>query len=97
MAGKIALGILGLVLFGAFCFAAGYFRQREELLTFKVARVVPEGDTEGVTLNGMTAPFTVLVHEQRPVKVILPGELGQLGEEIALPDPRQNSESTTFP
>ena len=106
MAGKIALGILGsflLVGFGyALCrehYKAEIEKQKEQckVLPFKVARVVHEGDSEAVTATGMTAPFTVLIYESRPVKMTLPGDLGQLGEEIFLPDPRQSSASTTVP
>lgn len=97
MAGKIALGFIAAVLLVGSGFAAGYFRQRNAMLPFKVVRVAREGDSEAVTIDGRSAPFTVLVHESRPIKQTLPGELGQLGEEIFLPDPRYSSESTIFP
>jgi len=97
MAGKISLIVIAGFLLCGFGYAAGKLETRNSMLCFKVARVVHEGDSEAVTATGMTAPFTVLVHEARPVKITLPGDIGQLGEEIFLPDPRQNSESTMIP
>ena len=97
MAGKIALCVIVCFVLCGFGYAAGKLEQRDNMLCFKVARVVRKGDTDAVTATGMSAPFTVLVHETRPVKITLAGDIGQLGEEIYLPDPRHNSASTTAP
>ena len=97
MAGKIALLIIVGFLLCGFGYSAGKLETRSAMLCFKVARVVHEGDNDAVTATGMTAPFTVLVHETRPVKITLPGDIGRLGEEIFLPDPRQSSASTISP
>jgi hypothetical protein len=93
MSGRILLVIVMVLTAGFIGYAAGRIETREPMLRFKVARVAYE---DAFTLSGTKAPFTVLTHEVR-VNMTLPGDLGQPGDELFLPDPRYSSASTTCP
>ena len=96
MAGRIALGIVAAILLVCFGYAAGKFEQRDAMIPFKVVQVAKGIDPERVAISGMKTPFTVLVHETR-INATLPGQLGQIGDIVYLPDPRYNSSSTIGP
>jgi hypothetical protein len=96
MAGKIALGLTAAVLLVFFGYAAGNLEQRDAMIPFKVVQVAKKLEPERVSISGLKTPFTVLVHETR-INTTLPGEFGQIGDIVYLPDPRQSSESTVVP
>lgn len=96
MAGRIALGIVAAVLLVFFGYAAGKFEQRDAMIPFKVVQVAKEIEPERVSISGLKTPFTVLVHETR-INTTLPGEFGQIGDIVYLPDPRHSSSSTIGP
>lgn len=101
MAGKLSLSIIVAVALFLFGYKVCELKTQQELektapkLPFKIARVVNDGDTRAA--SGMKPPFTVLVYEGPYVQQILPGELGPIGKEFYLPDPRHSSESTIVP
>lgn len=99
MAGKISLAIIVIVATFGFGYQVRVLKElesRERMLQFRVAQVVLEG-SEQETITGMRPPYTVLVHSGPYVQQALPGQLGNLGDEIYLPDPRYSSESTSSP
>lgn len=96
MAGKISLVTLLVLASGFFGAAAVKMQQKNTMIPFRVARVVPETDSEAISIHGLKPPFTVLVYEDH-AQQILPGEIGRLGDQIYLPDPRQSSASTKLP
>lgn len=96
MAGKISLVTLLALASGLFGYAVRETQHKNTMLPFRVARVVSENDSEAISINGLKPPFTVLVYEDH-AQQILPGEIGRLGDQIFLPDPRHNSASTKLP
>jgi len=42
---------------------------------------------EAVTMDGMNAPFTVLVYEGKTIQRTVPGVIGRLGDEIWMTPP----------
>lgn len=96
MAGRVSICVVAALLLCAFGYAVGKLEARKYLLPFKIVQVARDNDPERIALSGMKPPFTVLVHETR-VNMNLPGEFGQPGDEVWLPDPRYSSSSTSEP
>lgn len=96
MAGKISLVTLLALASGLFGYAVRETQHKNIMLPFRVARVVLESDSEAISIDGLKPPFTVLVYEDH-AQQILPGEIGRLGDQIFLPDPRHSSPSTNCP
>jgi hypothetical protein len=88
MAGKIALGVLVSFLLVGFGYALHREQSRQIELPFRVKRVVSSDDHEAITIDGMHPPFTVLVYEGPTIQRTVPGEIGQLGDEIWMTPPR---------
>lgn len=87
MAGKIALGFMAAFLLVGFGYALHREQERQTELPFRVKRVVSQRDHEAITIDGMNPPFTVLVHEGKTIQRTVPGEIGQLGDEIWMAPP----------
>lgn len=83
MAGRIALGLA----VGVLLFLLGYASHQEQIrrteIPFRVARYVETG----TAAEGITAPFSVLVHEKR-IQKIVPGFIAPIDDIVWVPEPK---------
>jgi hypothetical protein len=88
MAGKIALGIVCLLLSGLFGYSYRGIHVRNEMLPCVVKRVVHEGDEPASIDRGQIArPYTIVVYQQPYETFIVPGAIGEEDSEIWLTPP----------
>ncbi len=87
MAGRISLSIIIVAMMILFGYALHREQSRRQELPFRVIRVVDETDHEAVTIDGMNAPFTVLLYEGPHIQRTVPGVIGRLGEVIWMAPP----------
>jgi len=84
MAGKIALGLVVVVLIGVACFAAGWHRRQDIAHEFEIINIVHELPEGYVNTRGIDPPFTVVGRNLKAETHILPGVLGQKGETVTI-------------
>jgi len=85
MAGKIALCLLASVLLVGFGYALHREQQRQLELPFKIRTVIT--DNHGKTVDGINAPYTVLVYEGPMFQRTVKGVLGNQGETVWMVPP----------
>ena len=96
MAGKIALGLVCLLLSGLFGYTACKMQFRNDMLPCVVKRVVRDGDEPASVDRGQIArPYTIVVYQQPYETFIVPGAIGEEDSQIWLtppgrPDPSFN-------
>lgn len=84
MAGKIALCVLASVLLVGFGYALHREQQRQSELPFRIRTIITD---ENKTVDGMNAPYTVLVYEGPMVQRTVKGILGNQGEIVWMTPP----------
>jgi len=87
MAGKIALGVIAAVLLVCFGYALHRERQRQSELPFKIRTIITD---DSKTVDGMNAPYTVLVYEGPMVQRTVKGVLGNQGEVVWMVPPEHD-------
>lgn len=84
MAGKIALCVLVGALLVAFGYTLHREQQRQIELPFKIRTVITD---DSKTVDGINAPYTVLVYEGPMVQRTVKGVLGNQGEIVWMVPP----------
>lgn len=84
MAGKIALFVLVGALLVAFGYALHREQQRQSELPFTIRTIITD---DSKTVDGMNAPYTVLVYEGPMVQRTVKGVLGKQGEIVWMVPP----------
>lgn len=88
MAGRIALCVLASVLLVGFGYALHREQQRQSELPFEIRTIITD---ENKTVDGMNAPYTVLVYEGQMFQRTVKGVLGNQGDIVWMTPPENYS------